>query len=82
MNYESGVDKMEMKVENRKKSNMLLLLAVIAASILVIWVISLFDKMDNPGSSQRSTNKLIKQTITMDQSYNVYDLLQIERNYT
>jgi flagellar basal body-associated protein FliL len=77
-----GVDKMELKVENRKKSSLLLIIAVIVVSILVVWVIMLFDRMDNPGNTQRSTNKQIKQTLTDNQSYNVYDLLRYERNYT
>jgi hypothetical protein len=74
---------MEMKVEKKKRSNnWLLVAAIIAASILVIWIIILFDKMDDPGSTQRSTNKLIKQTITKIQTYNVYDLLQLDKNFT
>jgi hypothetical protein len=73
---------MEMKLEAQKKSNLLLILAVIAASLLVIWVISMFDKMDNSGRTERYDNKLIKQTITSSEYYKVYDLLQIERNYT
>jgi C4-dicarboxylate transporter len=73
---------MEISVENRKKSNLLLVIAIIAAAILVVWVIALFDKMDEARNTERSTNKLIEQTITKNQSYNVYDLLQLDKNYT
>jgi C4-dicarboxylate transporter len=73
---------MDITVENKKKSNLLLVIAIIVAAVLVIWVIALFDKMDNPGNTERSTNKLIEQTITKNQSFKVYDLLQIDKNYT
>jgi len=73
---------MDIKDENRKKSNLLLVLAIIAASLLVIWVITIFDRMDNPGNTQKINNKTIKQTITNNQGYNFFNLLQIEKNYT
>jgi hypothetical protein len=72
---------MEMKVEQRKKSNLLLILAVIAASLLVVWVITLFDKHDDPKLNERINNRVIKQTITKS-DYNFFHLLKIEKKYT
>lgn len=72
---------MENKIENRTKNNILLALAIIAASLLIIWVIARFDKLDDTDSSG-SRNKLIKQTITKTHGYNIYNLLQLEKNYT
>ena len=72
---------METGIKNRNKNNLLLLLVVIAASLLVIWVITLFDKMDNPGT-EKSNNRFIKQTITNSTGYDLYSLLRLEKNYT
>jgi hypothetical protein len=71
---------MEIKVENRKKSNLLLVLAVIAVSLLVVWLIMTFDKNDDP-RSQRSGIRVIKQTFAENSKYSLYDLIQIEKNY-
>jgi hypothetical protein len=71
-----------MENKERKRSSLMLVLAIIAASLIVIWVITLFDKMDDPASSQRSNNRTIKQTITNTHGYDFFSLLRLEKDYT
>lgn len=70
---------MENKVKNRKRSNLLLILAIIAVTLIVVWVIMRFDKLDDD-PAPHAGEKLIKQTLTHSHNYNLYNLLQIERN--
>lgn len=73
---------MDKNISVKRKSNIILIMAIIAVSLVIIWIITLFDRMDDSEGTKVNENKLIKQTISDNLYHNFYDLLTIEKNYT
>lgn len=73
---------MDKNVSSKRKSNILLIMAIIAFSLVVIWLITIFDRIDDSAAKKENENNLIKQTFSDNLYHNFFDLLTLEKNYT